>query len=148
MVGSEIASDSIPMMIRIHVTNNPKLSANTTPKLDVLWFHNSSEDTAAPIRPIAPSGPIGIRSPGARNASATMAASAAAVTQDIGTMALKPDNINVASAVWNLESGPNSNRETPGSGPARPDGPGQPHARPTARSIAGTGSGRPPSRLQ
>ena len=95
MVGSEIASDSVPTMIRIQVTNSPKLSADTTPKLEALRFHSSSDDTAAPARPIAPSGPIGIRSPGSRNASATMAASAAAVTQDMGTMALKDENINL-----------------------------------------------------
>ena len=95
MVGSEIASDSVPTMIRIQVTNSPKLSADTTPKLEALRFHSSSDDAAAPARPIAPSGPIGIRSPGSRNASATMAASAAAVTQDMGTIALKDENINL-----------------------------------------------------
>ena len=82
-------------MIRIQVTNSPKLSADTTPKLEALRFHSSSDDAAAPARPIAPSGPIGIRSPGSRNASATMAASAAAVTQDMGTIALKDENINL-----------------------------------------------------
>src|SRR5207247_10269754 len=92
IVGSEVASERSPMMIRMKVTNRPKLSANTTPKLEVLWFQSSTAETAAPTRPMAPSGPIGIRSPGARNASATMAASAAAVTQDIGTMALSAPN--------------------------------------------------------
>src|SRR5947207_9586694 len=94
MVGSEIASDSMPTMMRIQVTKSPKLSAKTTPKLDALRFHRSSDEIAAPDRPMAPRGPIGIRSPGVRNASATIAAIAAAVTQESGTMALKEENIS------------------------------------------------------
>ena len=80
------------------------MSAKTRPKLDALRFQRNSEDTAAPASPIAPSGPIGIRSPGARNASATIAASAAAVTHDMGTMALKEENIS-ESAIWHQEFG-------------------------------------------
>src|SRR5438132_5804992 len=69
------------------VTKRPKLSAWTTLKLEALWFHNSADAIAAPVRPMAPRGPIGIRSPGDRKASATIAAMAAAVTHSIGTMA-------------------------------------------------------------
>ena len=72
------------------VTNSPKLSAETTPKLDVLWFQRATLASAAPMRPMTPSGAIGIRSPGALKASAIMAAMAAAATQVIGTTALKP----------------------------------------------------------
>src|SRR4051812_32911683 len=78
-------------MIRIQVTNSPKLSAATTPKLDALLFQSATEATAAPTRPMTPSGPIGIRSPGSRNASAIIAAIAVAVTQHIGTMAMNDD---------------------------------------------------------
>ena len=41
---------------------------------------------------MTPSGPIGIRSPGERNASAIIAAMAAAVTHSMGTMALRDDH--------------------------------------------------------
>ena len=43
-----------------------------------------------------PSGPIGMRSPGERKASAVMAAMAAAVTQAMGTMALKDANMTLS----------------------------------------------------
>src|SRR5262245_24288607 len=85
-------------MIRMKVTKSPNLSASTTPKLDAPSLHNSSDEMAAPARPMTPSGPIGIRSPGARKASATIAARAAAVTHDIGTMAFQ--------APMDISSGP------------------------------------------
>ena len=80
-------------MIRIAVTKRPKLSAETTPKLVALWFHNATDATAAPASPTTPSGPMGMRSPGARNASAVIAAMAAEVTHSIGTRAFSEDNI-------------------------------------------------------
>src|SRR6185295_11280055 len=83
-----MASDSSPTMIRIQVTKRPKLSAATRPKLDALLFHSTADATPAPARPITPSGPMGIRSCGSRNASATMAAMAVAATQHIGTIAM------------------------------------------------------------
>src|SRR2546421_2560301 len=89
MVGPENAIDSAPTMIRIQVTKRPKLSAETTPKLETLWFQRSSVATAAPMRPTKPSPAIGMRSPGSRNDSATIAARPAAVTHSIGTMALR-----------------------------------------------------------
>ena len=48
---------------------------------------------SAPTSPMTPSGPIGMRSPGSRNASAIMAAIAVAVTQHMGTMAMKEANM-------------------------------------------------------
>ena len=103
-MGPENASDSRPTTISTPVTNRPKLSASTTPKLDALWFHNRTVAIAAPARPMAPSGPIGIRSPGERNASATIAAMAAAVTHSIGTMAFR-DVIGVRDSGWLGDSG-------------------------------------------
>jgi hypothetical protein len=55
------------------VTNNPKLSPETTPKLTAPRFHSS-----APVAPAVSSTPtaiasIGIFSPGSRNASASIA---------------------------------------------------------------------------
>ena len=73
--------------------NSPKLSATTTPKLVALLFQSAAEAMPAPTSPMAPSGPIGIRSPGSRNASATMAAIAVAATQHIGTMAMRDENV-------------------------------------------------------
>src|SRR5437868_4531660 len=90
MVGPDSAIDSTPTRIRIAVTNSEKLSATTSPKLLVLRFHSSAAAIAAPARPIRPSGPIGMRSPGERNASAVIAAIAAAITQAIGTIAFRP----------------------------------------------------------
>src|SRR5437762_3442686 len=89
MVGPERAIDRTPTTIRMAVTNSEKLSATTSPKLLVLRFHNSAAAIAAPASPIKPSGPIGIRSPGERNASAVIAAIAAAITQAIGMIALR-----------------------------------------------------------
>ena len=80
-------------MMSTQVTKRPKLSATTTSKLVALAFQSSPEATAAPTSPITPSGPIGISSPGSRKASAVIAAIPAAVTQAIGTMALKEENI-------------------------------------------------------
>src|SRR3984957_11225047 len=80
-------------MISTPVTNSPYLSATTMPKLVALWSQSRNEATAAPARPIAPSGAMGIRSPGARNASAVIAAMPAAVTQAMGTIALRDENI-------------------------------------------------------
>src|SRR5262245_25472063 len=57
------------------------------PKLVASLFHNAIEATAAPVSPIAPSGAIGIRSPGLRKASANITAMAVAVRQQSGTMA-------------------------------------------------------------
>src|SRR6476469_6304332 len=91
-------------MMSTAVTNRPKLSAWTTPKLEVFRFHKSAEAIAAPTRPIAPRGPIGIRSPGDRNASATIAAMAAAVTHNIGTMAFS-DIIGTRDARSGIHSG-------------------------------------------
>ena len=73
--------------------NSPKLSATTTPKLVALLFQSAAEAMAAPTSPMAPSGPIGIRSPGSRNASAIMAAMAVAATQHIGTMAMSEEKV-------------------------------------------------------
>src|SRR5207244_12988512 len=78
-----------PTMIRMSVTNRPKLSAATTSKLDALWSQSTTAATAAPMKPTRPRPPIGIRSPGSRKASATIAATPAAVTHAIGTIALK-----------------------------------------------------------
>src|SRR4051812_38456991 len=82
-----MASDNSPTTTRTPVTNSPNLSAATMSKLLALLFQRSADATPAPIRPMAPSGAIGILSPGSRNASATIAAMAAAATHDIGTMA-------------------------------------------------------------
>src|SRR5262245_37719144 len=79
--------------MRVAVMNSPKSSAATTPKLTACRPQRSTVATAAPMRPMIPSGPMGIRSPGARNASAVMAAMAAAVTQAIGTIAARAENI-------------------------------------------------------
>src|SRR5262245_8888132 len=79
----------MPTTTSTRVTNNPKLSPETTPKLVVLPFHRTTAETAAPIRPTIPSPPSGIRSPGSRNASAAMQANAARVTDNIGTIASK-----------------------------------------------------------
>ena len=57
---------------------------------------------AAPTRPMAPSGPIGIRSPGDRNASAIIAAMAAAVTHSIGTMAFR--DVIIGDSAWDSAS--------------------------------------------
>ena len=89
MVGPEIASDSRPSTISVPVTNRPKLSAATTPKLDVLWFQSRIVANAAPTSPTAPRPAIGMRSPGSRNDSATIAAMPAAVTHAIGTIAFR-----------------------------------------------------------
>src|SRR6266850_8095566 len=94
MVGAEMASDISPMMMSTQVTKRPKLSATTTSKLVALSFQSSPAAIAAPMSPIAPSGPMGISSPGSRKASAVMAAMPAAVTQAIGTMALREESIN------------------------------------------------------
>ena len=75
------------------MTNSPNLSAETTPKLVTLWCQSATVAIAAPARPITPSGPIGIFSPGSRNASAIIAASAAAATHAIGTIAFRDDGI-------------------------------------------------------
>src|SRR5439155_19331754 len=91
MVGPANAIDSAPTMIRIQVTKRPKLSAETTPKLETLWFQRSSVATAAPTRPTMPSTAVGMRSPGSRNDSATIAARPAAVTHNIGTIALSEE---------------------------------------------------------
>src|SRR3989442_5679563 len=129
MVGSEIASDSTPTMIRMKVTNSRNLSATRTPKLDAPSFQSSTDEMAAPARPMAPSGPIGIRSPGARNASAIMAAMAAAVTQDMGTIALNED-INLEFVIPNC---------LPGVAATSADSPGRSADLPMARSASQTG---------
>src|SRR5262245_12432256 len=57
-------------------------------KLFALLSHSRMDATPAPTRPIAPRGAIGMRSPGSRKASATMAAMAAATTHAMGMIAL------------------------------------------------------------
>src|SRR5687768_6476283 len=89
MVGPEMANERTPTTMSTQVTNNPKLSATTTSKLVALASQSSHDATAAPTRPITPSGAIGIRSPRARNASAVIAAIPAAVTHAMGVMALR-----------------------------------------------------------
>src|SRR6185503_556795 len=114
MVGPENTSDSRPTTIRIQVMNSPKLSATTTPKLVALLFQSAAEAIPAPTSPMAPSGPIGIRSPGSRNASAIMAAIAVAATQHIGTMAMRDENmrsIQLGIRNWELGIG-NSHRRS------------------------------------
>ena len=83
-----MASESSATRMRTIVTNTPKLSAATTPKLVARLSQSATAATPAKISPMAPSGAIAIRSPGSRNASATIATIAAAVTQDMGTMAM------------------------------------------------------------
>src|SRR5262245_14874030 len=95
MMGAEMASDSTPTAINVPVTNNEKLSATTTPKLAAWRSQSRIAEAAAPTSPIRPSGPIGMRSPGERKASAVMAAMAAAVTQAMGTTALKEANMTL-----------------------------------------------------
>src|SRR4051812_25710813 len=108
-----MASDRSPTMIRIQVTNRPKLSAATRSKLVALCPHRNAVAIAAPIRPTTPRPAIGMRSPGSRNASATIAAIAAAVTHVIGTMALRdcimgrPDG-GSGIGDWGLGIGPDS----------------------------------------
>src|SRR5262249_22183106 len=89
------------MRMRMPVTKRPKLSATTTPKLLALWFQSAIDAVAAPRRPMTPSGPIGIRSSFTRNASAVIAAIAAAVTQAIGTTAFRE-----ASVIYYSLAGP------------------------------------------
>ena len=64
-----------------------KLSDRTTPKLRASVSHSITEETAAPTRPISPSPKSGIRSPGWRKASASIAAIAASMTLTMGMMA-------------------------------------------------------------
>ena len=64
-----------------------KLSDRTTPKLCASLSQRNTDAAAAPARPIRPSPAIGIRSPGWRNASASMAAVAESTTITIGMMA-------------------------------------------------------------
>src|SRR5262252_1846012 len=93
----------MPTTTSVPVTNNAKLSATTTPKLAACRSQSSNAATPAPMRPMTPSGPIGMRSPGDRNASAVMAAIAAAVTQAIGTTALMDANMNSSPAGADLD---------------------------------------------
>src|SRR2546423_2955668 len=78
-----------PMMQRMMLMNRAKLSAWTTPKLCASVFQRKYDAAAAPTRPIRPSPAIGMRSPGCRNASASMAAVADKTTIRIGMMAAK-----------------------------------------------------------
>ena len=57
-----------------------KLSARMTPKLLRSVSQRKTDATAAPTRPIRPSPAIGMRSPGWRNASASIAAAPASAT--------------------------------------------------------------------
>src|SRR5262245_31765566 len=103
-----MAIDRTPTRIRIPVTNRPKLSAATTSKLDALWFQRNTAAIAAPTKPTRPTPPIGIGTPAARHASATIAAMPAAVTHAIGAIALN-DCIMGARGVgagdWGLGTG-------------------------------------------
>src|SRR3954464_12261570 len=76
-----------PTITSVIVMNSPKLSATITPNPSEFRFHNIAVDTAAPARPMIPSQPIGIFSPGLRKASIPIDANAARVTDTIGTIA-------------------------------------------------------------
>ena len=69
--------------------NSAKLSARTTPKLCASVSQRKQDATAAPTRPISPSPAIGMRSPGWRKASASIAAMADRTTISIGMVAWK-----------------------------------------------------------
>jgi hypothetical protein len=69
------------------MTNRPKLSADTTPRVVASRFQSMTVEIPAARRPTIPSPPIGIRSPGERKASAVMAAMPAIQTHAIGTIA-------------------------------------------------------------
>ena len=79
----------MPTAASTSVTKRPKLSPEMTPKLVVLPFQRNAAEIAAPSRPTMPSAPTGMRSgsPLSRNASHVMQASAARVTESMGTMA-------------------------------------------------------------
>ncbi len=64
-----------------------KLSERMTPMLRASLFQRQTDAIAAPTSPIRPSPAIGIRSPGCRNASASMAAIADSATMTSGMMA-------------------------------------------------------------
>ena len=67
--------------------NSEKLSAWTTPKPVAPRSQRRNDATAAPMRPMMPSPPIGICSSLRRNDSASIVAAPASVTMSIGMMA-------------------------------------------------------------
>ena len=67
--------------------NSAKLSERMTPKLSARVSQRKYDARAAPPQPIRPKPAIGIRSPGRRMASASMAAIADNATMSIGIMA-------------------------------------------------------------
>ena len=70
-------------------TKTVKLSQRMTPKLSALEFQRKYEARAAPPEPMSPKPKIGIRSPGRRIDSASIAAIADSATMTIGMMAAK-----------------------------------------------------------
>ena len=74
----------MPTTASTSVTNSPKLSADTTPKLCAPRSHSSTDAAIDASSPMMPSPPIGIRSPGERNASASIAAMPAKPDADDG----------------------------------------------------------------
>src|SRR3982751_2501601 len=91
-----------PTITSVIVMNSPKLSATITPNPSEFRFHSIAVDAAAPANPTIPSHPIGIFSPGLRKASIPIDASAARVTDTIGTMAAM-SVLNIYLAVHRAE---------------------------------------------
>jgi hypothetical protein len=67
--------------------NSVKLSARMTPNACASLSHRKTDARAAPTSPMCPKPAMGIRSPGAEMAAASMAASPASVTMTIGMTA-------------------------------------------------------------
>src|SRR5450759_1175481 len=104
-----------PITTRIMTTKSPKVSADTTPK-PVAWRpHSSTVLMPAPARPTRPRPLIGMRSPGSRNASASMAAMPAAMTHRMGTMAtMEDDDMSVLYPDVGRHRGAKRHVRTPG----------------------------------
>ena len=75
------------MVQRTRLMNSAKLSARMTPKLCASLFQRKHRRDGRTDEPMRPSPAIGIRSPGCRNASASMAAIADSATMTIGMRA-------------------------------------------------------------
>jgi hypothetical protein len=78
----------MPMAQIVTLKKTEKLSMTITPKPTVLRSHSSVDVTTAPVRPMMPSQPIGMRSPWRRNDSARRTAHADRTTRRTGTMGM------------------------------------------------------------
>ena len=74
-------------MQRMMFTNSAKLSERMTPNARASPFQRKTDASAAPAQPIRPKPEIGMRSPGSRMASASIAAIADSATIRIGMIA-------------------------------------------------------------